>query len=66
METIKENTTHKENNTNEVIIEVNDANQTHNNNHSIALKSKNIDVDVLLPMAEKWLQDFKQKKWLER
>ena len=56
----------EENDTNEVKIEVNDSNQTHNNNHSITLRSKKTDVDKLLPMAEKWLQEFKQKKWLER
>lgn len=56
----------EEKDTNEVKIEVNDSNSTHNNNHSITLRSKNTDVDKLLPMAEKWLQEFKQKKWLER
>ena len=56
----------EENDTNEVKIEINDSNPTHNNNHSITLKSKRYDVDKLLPMAQKWLDEFKQKKWLER
>ena len=58
--------TNEENETNEVKIEVNDSNPNHNNNHSITLKSKKTDVDELLPMAQKWLDEFKQKKWLER
>ncbi|MBL7002085.1 MAG: hypothetical protein ISR80_04945 [Nitrosopumilus sp.] len=56
----------EDNDTNEVIIEINDNNSTHNNNHSITLKSKTTDVDKLLPMAQKWLDEYKQKKWLER
>jgi len=56
----------EENDTNEVKIEINDSNPTHNNNHSITLKSKTTDVDKLLPMAQKWLDEHKQKKWLER
>lgn len=58
--------TQEENDTNEVKIEINDSNQTYNNNHSITLRSKKTDVDKLLPMAETWLQEFKQKKWLAK
>ena len=58
--------TQEENDTNEVKIEINDSNSNHNNNHSITLKSKRTDVDELLPMAQKWLDEHKQKKWLER
>ena len=52
--------------TNELRIEINDSSSTHNNNFAIALKSKNIDVDKLLPMAEQWITDHKQKAWLEK
>ena len=52
--------------TNELRIEINDSSSTHNNNFAIALKSKNIDVDKLLPMAEQWIIDHKQKAWLEK
>ena len=38
--------------TNELRIEINDSSSTHNNNFAITLKSKNVDVDKLLPMAE--------------
>lgn len=56
----------KINNVNEVKIEINDSNPTHNNNHSITLRSKATDVNELLPMAQKWLEEYKQKKWCER
>ncbi len=51
---------------NEIRIEVNDSSSTYNNNFAITLKSKNIDVDNLLPLAEKWITDHKQKSWLEK
>ena len=51
---------------NELRIEINDSSSTHNNNFAISLKSKNIDVDKLLPMAEQWITDHKQKAWLEK
>ena len=52
--------------TNELRIEINDSSSTHNNNFAITLKSNNIDVDRLLPMAEQWITDHKQKAWLEK
>ncbi|WP_428325237.1 hypothetical protein [Nitrosopumilus sp.] len=51
---------------NELRIEINDSSSTHNNNFAITLKSINIDVDNLLPMAEQWITDHKQKAWLEK
>ena len=51
---------------NEIRIEVNDSSSTHNNNFAITIKSKNIDVDNLLPMAEQWITDHKQKSWIEK
>ncbi len=53
----------KENNTNEIRIEINDSSSSHNNNFAIMLKSKNIDVDDLLPMAKEWVKEHKQKTW---
>jgi hypothetical protein len=29
----------------------------------ITLKSKNVDVDRLLPMAKQWIKEHKQKAW---
>ena len=48
---------------NEVEIEINDSSSTHNNNFAIYLKSKNVDVDRLLPMAKQWIKEHKQKTW---
>ena len=48
---------------NEVEIEINDSSSTHNNNFAITLKSKNVDVDRLLPMAKEWIMEHKQKTW---
>ena len=48
---------------NEVDIEINDSSSTHNNNFAITLKSKNVDVDRLLPMAKQWITEHKQKTW---
>ena len=48
---------------NEIVIEVNDSSSTHNNNFAITLKSKNVDVDRLLPMAKEWIMEHKQKTW---
>ena len=48
---------------NEIVIEVNDSSSTHNNNFAITLKSKNVDVDRLLPMAKEWIKEHKQKTW---
>ena len=48
---------------NEIVIEVNDSSSTHNNNFAITLKSKNVDVDRLLPMAKDWIMEHKQKTW---
>ena len=42
-------------NVNEIVIEVNDSSSSHNNNFAITLKSKNVDVDRLLPMAKDWI-----------
>ena len=56
----------KENNNpsvNEIVIEINDSSSTHNNNFAIILKSKNVDVDKLLPMAKQWIMEHKQKTW---
>jgi hypothetical protein len=56
----------KENNNpsvNEIVIEINDSSSTHNNNFAIILKSKNVDVDKLLPMAKQWIKEHKQKTW---
>ena len=50
-------------NVNEIVIEVNDSSSTHNNNYAITLKSKNVDVDRLLPMAKEWITEHKQKSW---
>ena len=50
-------------NVNEIVIEVNDSSSTHNNNFAIKLKSKNVDVDRLLPMAKDWIKEHKQKAW---
>lgn len=52
--------------TNDLRIEINDSSSTHNNNFAISLKSKNVDVDKLLLMAEQWITDHKQKAWLEK
>ena len=48
---------------NEIKIEVNDSSSTHNNNFAITLKSKNVDVDKMLPMAKQWVMEHKQKAW---
>ena len=48
---------------NEIQIEINDSSSTHNNNFAITLKSKNVDVDKLLPMAKQWIYEHKQKTW---
>ena len=48
---------------NEIQIEINDSSSTHNNNFAITLKSKNVDVDRLLPMAKQWIKEHKQKTW---
>ena len=50
-------------NVNEIVIEVNDSSSSHNNNFAITLKSKNVDVDRLLPMAKEWITEHKQKSW---
>ena len=50
-------------NVNEIVIEVNDSSSSHNNNFAITLKSKNVDVDRLLPMAKDWIMEHKQKTW---
>ena len=50
-------------NVNEIVIEVNDSSSSHNNNFAITLKSKNVDVDKLLPMAKQWIKEHKQKTW---
>ena len=52
-----------ENNVNEIRIEINDSSSSHNNNFAITLKSKNVDVDRLLPMAKQWVTEHKQKTW---
>ena len=52
-----------ENGVNEIKLEINDSSSTHNNNFSITLKSKNVDVDKLLPMAKQWVAEHKQKSW---
>ncbi len=48
---------------NELVIQVNDESSSHNNNYAITMKSKNVDVDKLLPMAEEWIKGHKQKSW---
>ena len=48
---------------NEIQIEINDSSSIHNNNFAITLKSKNVDVDRLLPMAKQWITEHKQKTW---
>ncbi len=48
---------------NEIRLEINDSSSTHNNNFAITLKSKNVDVDKLLPMAKQWVIEHKQKTW---
>ena len=52
-----------ENNVNEIKIEINDSSSTHNNNFAITLKSNNVDVDKLLPLAKQWVIEHKQKAW---
>ena len=52
-----------ETNVNVIRIEINDSSSTHNNNFAITLKSKNVDVDKLLPMAKQWVIEHKQKAW---
>ena len=48
---------------NEIQIEINDSSSSHNNNFAISLKSKNVDVDKLLPMAKQWIKEHKEKAW---
>ncbi len=48
---------------NELVIQVNDESSSHNNNYAITMKSKNVDVDRLLPLAEEWIKEHKQKTW---
>ena len=48
---------------NEIVIEINDSSSTHNNNFAITLKSKNVDVDALLPLAKQWIKEHKEKSW---
>ncbi len=48
---------------NEIQIEINDSSSSHNNNFAISLKSKNVDVDKLLPMAKEWIKEHKEKSW---
>ena len=48
-------TENNENSINEIRIEINDSSSTHNNNFAIPLKSKNVDVDKMLPMAKQWV-----------
>ena len=48
---------------NEIVIEINDSSSSHNNNFAISLKSKNVDVDKLLPMAKQWIKEHKEKAW---
>ena len=50
-------------NVNEIRLEINDSSSDHNNNFAITLKSKNVDVDKLLPMAKQWVVEHKQKSW---
>ena len=57
---MKEN---NENSVNEIRIEINDSSSSHNNNFAITLKSKNVDVDKMLPMAKQWVMEHKQKAW---
>ena len=47
----------------EIQIEINDSSSSHNNNFAILLKSKNVDVDKLLPMAKQWIKEHKEKSW---
>ena len=56
-------TENNENNVNEIRIEINDSSSSHNNNFAITLKSKNVDVDKMLPMAKQWVMEHKQKTW---
>ena len=56
---MKEN---NENNVNEIRIEINDSSSTHNNNFAITLKSKNVDVDKMLPMAKQWVYGAQNKR----
>ena len=56
-------TENNENGVNEIKLEINDSSSTHNNNFAITLKSKNVDVDKLLPMAKQWVTEHKQKAW---
>ena len=51
---------------NEIKLEINDSSSTHNNNFSITLKSKKVDVDELLPLAKEWVTEHKQKTWLQK
>ncbi len=48
---------------NEIKIEVNDSSSTHNNNFAISLKSKNMDVDRLLPLVKQWIKEHNEKAW---
>ena len=48
---------------NEIQIEINDSSSSHNNNFAITLKSKNVDVDALLPLAKQWIKEHKEKSW---
>ena len=48
---------------NEIVIEINDSSSSHNNNFAITLKSKNVDVDALLPLAKQWIKEHKEKSW---
>ena len=48
---------------NEIQIEIKDSSSSHNNNFAISLKSKNVDVDKLLPMAKQWIKEHKEKSW---
>ena len=52
-----------ETNVNEIVIEINDSSSDRNNNFAITLKSKNVDVDKMLPMAKQWVVEHKQKSW---
>ena len=52
-----------ENSVNEIKNGINDSSSSHNNSFAILLKSKNIDVDDLLPRAKEWVAEHKQKTW---
>ena len=56
-------TENDETSVNEIRIEINDSSSSHNNNFAITLKSKNVDVDKMLPMAKQWVMEHKQKAW---